>query len=149
MKFIVQTPRPQHFICRASKTGYIHRNMFPLGHCQGKGMGFEMGSLREYLSGKRTTKWAMQRGAGNGGMAGSANLDNADSSPGDRGCHLLQLICSERRFQKLYVGIPFPKWMTSFDLLSVRCAETSFYILEWESREGLHLYLKEKLTLEP
>lgn len=80
----------------------------------------------------------MREGAGSGDMAGSTNTDKADSFPGDRECHWL-LICLERRDFKnsMWVSLS-PKMlqrrMARFDLLPIRCTETSFYLLEWESQ---------------
>lgn len=56
------------------------------------------------------------RGPGNGRMAGSTNLGNADSSPGHRGCHWLQLIYLERRYFKNSMWTPLsPKMLSEVD----------------------------------
>lgn len=113
-KFIVQTPRPQHFRYRASRKGYINRNLFPRGHCWGNA-GLEMAASTGHSSGKGPPSEQRKEGPGRG--------------PGwkhkPRQCrfvprgHRVSLAATnwfrEKLFQKLYGGIPFLQMPSEVD----------------------------------
>jgi len=101
--------------------------MFPWGHHQGKGTGTD-GVINRIPFGRRTTERATARRGREWGRAGSSNLNNADSSPWDRGCYWLQLI----GYGHLFAPQCRERWITRSDLLSVRCTETG--ILEGEGQ---------------
>ena len=78
----------------------------------------------------------MQEGPREGDVAGSTNLDKADSSPREQGVTGSSSLVWRENISKTVCGHPFSqkkchqRWMTRFDLLSIRYIETGFCILE-------------------
>ena len=85
----------------------------------------------------------MQEGAGNGGVAGSTNLDNAHSSPGDRGCRWLQLIGLERKYFKncMWSSAEWIKKMWPIYTMeyysAIKRNEIELFVLRWMNLESV------------
>ena len=66
MKFIVQTPRPQHFRCRANKRVIYTEAYFPGGTTRGKAQALRWGARQNTLWEKDHLKGNCKKGQGMG-----------------------------------------------------------------------------------